>query len=324
MQSVLVDTKRDVEGLKRKIDRLLAEDADHRAIVSSRHCASPGSRQRREIAQREEECRWIRESIEEVAKTTREGEADRMFGHYVLIRSPSTCHIARPSIGGADKLARTGSRACGADAWPRLRTDQQSGFDRVRGAVVHLIRADVQLGAISSGQSHQSLPNEPCSDTRRRLPYCPAASTHPALLHTGCSTSDPGRSEGSRPTVVTSAWRDARRRRQGRREDHGSGIGIRRDGCANFGQPRRSGRRCAVSRHLRGQPESCQGRRERYARASVVSWCTDRLSQLNIRFPLYAKGVERYRYEYAVFLLNKNIETVRVHSVAPEKRADSS
>lgn len=27
-------------------------------------------------------------------------------------------------------------------------------------------------------------------------------------------------------------------------------------------------------------------------------------------FPLYAKGVERYRYEYAVFLLDKNIETV--------------
>lgn len=27
-------------------------------------------------------------------------------------------------------------------------------------------------------------------------------------------------------------------------------------------------------------------------------------------FPLYAKGVERYRYDYAVFLLNKNIETV--------------
>lgn len=39
MQSVLVDTKRDVEGVKRKIDRLLAEDADHRAIVSFRHCA---------------------------------------------------------------------------------------------------------------------------------------------------------------------------------------------------------------------------------------------------------------------------------------------
>jgi hypothetical protein len=31
-----------------------------------------------------------------------------------------------------------------------------------------------------------------------------------------------------------------------------------------------------------------------------------------MRFPLYAKGVERYRYEYAVFLLNKNIETVRL------------
>jgi hypothetical protein len=30
----------------------------------------------------------------------------------------------------------------------------------------------------------------------------------------------------------------------------------------------------------------------------------------DVRFPLYAKGVERYRYEYAVFLLNKNIEMV--------------
>lgn len=27
-------------------------------------------------------------------------------------------------------------------------------------------------------------------------------------------------------------------------------------------------------------------------------------------FPLYAKGVEKYRYDYAVFLLNKNIELV--------------
>lgn len=35
-----------------------------------------------------------------------------------------------------------------------------------------------------------------------------------------------------------------------------------------------------------------------------------RVHELNYRFPLYAKGVERYRYEYAVFLLNKNIEMV--------------
>jgi hypothetical protein len=27
-------------------------------------------------------------------------------------------------------------------------------------------------------------------------------------------------------------------------------------------------------------------------------------------FPLYAKGVEKYRFDYAVFLLNKNIELV--------------
>ena len=28
-------------------------------------------------------------------------------------------------------------------------------------------------------------------------------------------------------------------------------------------------------------------------------------------FPLYSKGIERYRFEYAVFLLNKNLELVR-------------
>lgn len=28
------------------------------------------------------------------------------------------------------------------------------------------------------------------------------------------------------------------------------------------------------------------------------------------RFPLYTKGVDQYRYEFGVFLLNKNIEQV--------------
>jgi hypothetical protein len=28
------------------------------------------------------------------------------------------------------------------------------------------------------------------------------------------------------------------------------------------------------------------------------------------RFPLYSKGVDTYRFEYGVFLLNKNIEMV--------------
>ena len=30
------------------------------------------------------------------------------------------------------------------------------------------------------------------------------------------------------------------------------------------------------------------------------------------RFPLYTKGVDTYRFEYAVFLLNKDIELVRI------------
>lgn len=38
------------------------------------------------------------------------------------------------------------------------------------------------------------------------------------------------------------------------------------------------------------------------------------------RFPLYSKGVERYRFEYAVFLLNKDIEMV---SPRPSSNTDS-
>lgn len=30
------------------------------------------------------------------------------------------------------------------------------------------------------------------------------------------------------------------------------------------------------------------------------------------RFPLFSKGVDTYRFEYGVFLLNKNIEMVKV------------
>ena len=59
-----------------------------------------------------------------------------------------------------------------------------------------------------------------------------------------------------------------------------------------------------------------QGCGERDARSEIVSpgavvvrFVGVALTSI-VRFPLYAKGVERYRYEYAVFLLNKNIEMV--------------
>ena len=37
MQSVIADTKRDVEGIQQAIDRMLIEDVDHRAIVRTYH-----------------------------------------------------------------------------------------------------------------------------------------------------------------------------------------------------------------------------------------------------------------------------------------------
>jgi hypothetical protein len=36
------------------------------------------------------------------------------------------------------------------------------------------------------------------------------------------------------------------------------------------------------------------------------------------RFPLYSKSVDTYRFEYGVFLLNKNIELVRIFAFVIE------
>lgn len=50
-------------------------------------------------------------------------------------------------------------------------------------------------------------------------------------------------------------------------------------------------------------PITCRGSR---------SYLQDEISMMkgSRAFPLFAKGVERYRFDYAVFLLNKNIEQV--------------
>lgn len=40
------------------------------------------------------------------------------------------------------------------------------------------------------------------------------------------------------------------------------------------------------------------------------------LSLRNHRFPLFLKTSERHRFDYAVFLLNKNIEQVMLHSLS--------
>lgn len=43
--------------------------------------------------------------------------------------------------------------------------------------------------------------------------------------------------------------------------------------------------------------------------------CSNLSIQLLNRFPLYSKGVDTYRFEYAVFLLNKDIELVSFLSI---------
>lgn len=60
---------------------------------------------------------------------------------------------------------------------------------------------------------------------------------------------------------------------------------------------------------MRGKPEPGQGCRIGDAGAEIVSPSAELLADAT-SFPLYSKGVERYRYEYAVFLLNKNVEVL--------------
>ncbi|KAK4689968.1 hypothetical protein P7C73_g164, partial [Tremellales sp. Uapishka_1] len=66
MQAVIMDTERSVEDVKKGIDRLLLDDADWSSL-------------RRDVHQREEQVRWIKEKIEEVEKATKEGKLSARF-----------------------------------------------------------------------------------------------------------------------------------------------------------------------------------------------------------------------------------------------------
>jgi hypothetical protein len=45
----------------------------------------------------------------------------------------------------------------------------------------------------------------------------------------------------------------------------------------------------------------------------TATYVDDAKNDMGYRFPLYSKGVDTYRFEYGVFLLNKNIEMVRLN-----------
>lgn len=65
-------------------------------------------------------------------------------------------------------------------------------------------------------------------------------------------------------------------------------------------------------------PISCMG-----SRSTVI----DLISVMSgpRAFPLYSKGVERYRFDYGVFLLNKDIEQVRTTALSAQcEEADST
>ena len=67
MQSVLEDTKRDVENVQRNIDKMLIEDVDHRAIV----CL-----QEDELMLATRRCRAGREMPMDLGKNFRGGESN--------------------------------------------------------------------------------------------------------------------------------------------------------------------------------------------------------------------------------------------------------
>lgn len=74
-----------------------------------------------------------------------------------------------------------------------------------------------------------------------------------------------------------------------------------------------------ISDHMHRQPESYQGWDFSHGRASdvrlgvIASLLTSvKLTRQNHRFPLFSKGVDTYRFEYGVFLLNKNLEMVNI------------
>ncbi|OWZ52421.1 hypothetical protein C351_03682 [Cryptococcus neoformans c8] len=248
MHAVITDTQRDIAQVQSKVNKLLDEDVDNRAL-------------KRELSERENRIAWIRNKVEEVQKRIKDTRAR------ITIKSEEL-QTRRDGLADADEVdnaLRIQAREFG-DKIDSLRSERDSLLPKI-----HRIRA-----------SHiQVLDN-----------LFPIQPSDPSiLLYTilGVPLPIPSSAKDPAPPISLPAHKV---------DERTTAVAL---GYAAMV--------VQILGNLRGQagalpyPITCAGSKS--AVKDVVS-----VMQGPRSFPLYAKGVERYRYEYGVFLLNKNIEVL--------------
>ncbi|WVQ78077.1 hypothetical protein IAT38_000158 [Cryptococcus sp. DSM 104549] len=246
MHAVIVDTERGLADVQRKVDILLEEDVDRRAL-------------HRELLEREERVKWLREKVAAVESATEE------------VRS-------RISKSRTDLSRRRENLADAEEADNRLHGQARAKEDEIRD--VESERQSILPQIYRLRASHiQTL------DT-----LFPISPLDPSiLLYTIINVPLPipsGLKDPAPPLVLPPHKVDER--------TTAAALGYVAMVVQTLGN---------LGGQAGGLPYAITCAGSRSAVRDGVS-----VMQGPRSFPLYAKGVERYRYEYGVFLLNKDIE----------------
>ncbi|WVN89043.1 uncharacterized protein L203_104259 [Cryptococcus depauperatus CBS 7841] len=246
LYAVVVDTQRGISQAQDKVDKLLAEDADHRSL-------------NRELSEREDRIKWIRDKVDEVKQVisiTRE----RLSLQY------QASETKRDNLAAADRkddLLRVGVD----DLEDKISSIQLNRFSllpkiyRLRASLIQTLDTLFPIQPLDPSILLYTILDIPLP-----IPATPNDPAPPIML--------PAHKVDERTTAAALGYVAMVVQILGNIGGQAGGLAF---------------------------PVTCAGSR------SVVKDVAS-VMQGPRSFPLYAKGVERYRYEYGVFLLNKNIE----------------
>ncbi|KAK8869985.1 hypothetical protein IAR55_000555 [Kwoniella newhampshirensis] len=253
MHAVIADTERGILEVQKKLDKLLTEDVDRRAL-------------RREISQREERVRWINEKVSVVEKVTRETQARITLQQQDLEKRRDNLADAE----AADDLLHGRAREL-EDKIESVETERTSLYPRIhslRASHIQTLDALFPIQPLDPSQLLYTILGVPLP-----IPLGPKDPAPPLSL--------PAHRVDERTTAAALGY-----------------VAMVVQMLGNLGGAQSGGLPYIVT---------CAG-----SRSAVRDGVS--VMQGPRSFPLYAKGVERYRYEYAVFLLNKNIEMLMLEA----------
>ncbi|ORX39691.1 hypothetical protein BD324DRAFT_614626 [Kockovaella imperatae] len=258
MQSVLADTEREIARVQARIEVLLQQDVDWRAL-------------RREIAQRETRCAWVQKASGHVDNMLQASEAH-------IVQRKQANDRRRSDLINAEQRSDLISGECAdlqltLDAVESERLGSFPAIHRWRMFHAQSLDALFPIQSLHPPTLLYSILDVPLPIPASPKDPAPPLSVPTSHLPAGCKVDE-------RTTASALGYAAMVVQILGHLAGPTSGLAY---------------------------PVTCVGSRSLVK--DVIS-----IMQGPRSFPLYAKGVERYRYEYAVFLLNKNIEILMQES----------